>query len=161
MYEMTARASPPAHDPQFDGFLFAEVGEDRNGMRVSVLSALARLGVDPWQEARELAGLPEDSARERLDALIAKLPGVPSLILDHRAIAERLVALLPRFARVLRAPTGKPAAADDTAARTHEFAFVIFVILMLVGLALGPDQEPSAEAGGAGAPISESAAADR
>jgi len=33
----------------FDPFLFASVGEDRNGANVTVISALARLGLDPWK----------------------------------------------------------------------------------------------------------------
>lgn len=35
-------------NPHFDACLFARVGEDRNGILVSVPSALARLGVGPW-----------------------------------------------------------------------------------------------------------------
>jgi hypothetical protein len=41
---------------EFNAFLFARTGEDRNGMPVSVLSGLARLDMDPWQE--EAAQLP-------------------------------------------------------------------------------------------------------
>jgi hypothetical protein len=37
--------------PEFENFLFAPIGEDSNGMVLSVLSALARLDIDPWQEA--------------------------------------------------------------------------------------------------------------
>ena len=47
----------------FDDFLFAPIGEERNGMLLSVVSALARLNVDPWQEAANLAQLPRTSAR--------------------------------------------------------------------------------------------------
>jgi hypothetical protein len=36
---------------EYDDFLFASMGEDRNGLPLSVLSALARLDVDPWEEA--------------------------------------------------------------------------------------------------------------
>ena len=43
---------------EFNDFLFAPIGEDGNGMLVSVLSGLARLDVDPWQEAAKLAQLP-------------------------------------------------------------------------------------------------------
>jgi len=41
--------------PEFDEFLCAPIGADRNGTGLSVLSALARLNVDPWQEATSLA----------------------------------------------------------------------------------------------------------
>jgi hypothetical protein len=51
-------------------FLFAPIGEDRDGMLVSVLSGLARSDVDPWQEAARLAELPEETATQRLASLI-------------------------------------------------------------------------------------------
>jgi hypothetical protein len=38
------------HPPEFERFLYASVGEDRNGYVVTVLSTLARLGLDPWKE---------------------------------------------------------------------------------------------------------------
>jgi hypothetical protein len=53
--EMTRTVSIPGPGSDFDAFLFAPVGEERNGMLLSVLSALARLDVDPWQEAARLA----------------------------------------------------------------------------------------------------------
>jgi hypothetical protein len=40
---------------EFNDFLFAPIGEYRNGMLVSVLSGLTRSDVDPWQEAARLA----------------------------------------------------------------------------------------------------------
>ena len=52
--------------PEFENFLFAPIGADRNGMLLSVLSALARLDIDPWQEAAQLAALPEETATRRL-----------------------------------------------------------------------------------------------
>ena len=52
---MTHAALTPLIGPEFDEFLWASVGEDRNGTGLSVLSALARLDVDPWQEANSLA----------------------------------------------------------------------------------------------------------
>src|SRR5271168_41353 len=83
---------------EFDNFLFAPIGEDRNGMLLSVLSALARLDVDPWAEADQLAQLPGETATQRLALLIAALPEGPSAHLDPGAVATRLIALLPRRA---------------------------------------------------------------
>ena len=40
---------------EFDGFLFAPIGEDANGMLLSVISVLGRLNIDPWQEASEIS----------------------------------------------------------------------------------------------------------
>jgi hypothetical protein len=62
-------------------------------MPLSVLSALARLDVDPWSEAAVLAELPGDAARQRLATLIAELPAVANE--DPVATAARLVELLP------------------------------------------------------------------
>jgi hypothetical protein len=83
---------------EFDAFLFSPIGGERNGMLLSVLSALARLNVDPWQEAATLALLPGETATQRLAALIAALPDEPSAHRDPRTIAAGLIALLPRRA---------------------------------------------------------------
>jgi hypothetical protein len=47
---MSSSASVSVLGTEFDDFLFAPIGEDRNDMPLSVLSALARLDIDPWQE---------------------------------------------------------------------------------------------------------------
>jgi hypothetical protein len=82
--------------PEFDDFLYAAVGADRNEMPLSVLSALARLDVDPWKEASELSELPKATARLRLTSLIERLPGGRWAPADCGAIADRLIELLPR-----------------------------------------------------------------
>ena len=46
-------------------------------MLLSVLSALARLDLDPWREAAELARMPQQTARQRLTFLIEALPNQP------------------------------------------------------------------------------------
>lgn len=94
--EMTRPASVSRLGSEFDDFLFAPVGEDRNGMLLSVLSALTRLDVDPWQEAAKLARLPWNAATQRLASLIAALPDEPSAQRDPGTIAARLITLLPR-----------------------------------------------------------------
>jgi hypothetical protein len=80
---------------EFNDFLFAPIGEDKNGMLVSVLSGLARSDVDPWQEAAKLAQLPGDAATGELATLIGALPDRAASYPDPRTIATRLVALLP------------------------------------------------------------------
>jgi hypothetical protein len=90
----TAPMSVPG--PEFNAFLFAPIGEDRNGMLVSVLSGLARSDVDPWQEAAKLAQLPEEAATAELAGLIGGLPAGAVPHTDPRTIATRLIALLPR-----------------------------------------------------------------
>ena len=44
---------------EFNEFLFAFVGEEKSGQQLTVLSALARLGLDPWGEAARLSELPK------------------------------------------------------------------------------------------------------
>ena len=59
---MTLRPEYSLGNSTYNGFLHAEVGEDTNGTRLTVLTALTRLGVDPWVEAARLADLPRDVA---------------------------------------------------------------------------------------------------
>jgi hypothetical protein len=92
---VTAAASVTFFRPEFDDFLYAAIGADRNEMPLTVLSALSRLDVDPWAEAAELSELPKDTAAQRLASLIARLPG-GRWAQDAKAIADRLIELLPR-----------------------------------------------------------------
>jgi hypothetical protein len=96
--------------PEFDEFLCVPIGADRNGTGLSVLSALARPNVDPWQEATSLARMPREAAVVRLTALIDALPnegtiGIPT------TIAADLVALLPRGSS-LNVRSGSPICAS-------------------------------------------------
>jgi hypothetical protein len=94
------------HGVDFDRFLYAEVGEDRQGGLLSVVSALARVGVDPWGEAALLARMPVDNAVRSLCVLLAKLPAGSGQPADSVALATRLVALLPGRPRQLVSPEG-------------------------------------------------------
>jgi hypothetical protein len=78
-----------------NNFLFADVGVESSGMTLSVLSVLARLGMDPWQEAARLAQMPRTAAVEGLARIIAAMPSSLWSLPDATAIAARLVALLP------------------------------------------------------------------
>jgi hypothetical protein len=93
---MTHAALSPLIGSEFDEFLGASIGEDRNGTGLTVLSAFARLNVDPWQEARSLARMPRNAAVVRLNTLIDALPGEPAIETSDGTIAADLVALLPR-----------------------------------------------------------------
>src|SRR3954470_17816263 len=87
--------------PDLDPFLFAVVGGGRNGIPLSMISALTQLGLDPWDEAGRLAGLVKQDAVERLTGLLLRLPG-PNRPLEVEAqqIAVVLIDLLPRASRV-------------------------------------------------------------
>lgn len=80
---------------EFNAFLFAAIGEQENETPLSVLSALARLDVDPWQEAARLAQLPKDQAIQGLGSMIGGLPGGRWKASESSMIAARLVELLP------------------------------------------------------------------
>ena len=82
--------------PEFEDFLHAPIGMESNEMLLSVLSALARLNLDPWKEAAELSELPKEPATKRLAALIVRLPGGRWTQSDSMRIAHRLIELLPR-----------------------------------------------------------------
>jgi hypothetical protein len=77
---------------QLERFVYADVATEPNGMELSVLSALSRRGLDPWQEAQRLAHLPPSTAA---DGLAQILRALPVQALDAKATSERLVALLP------------------------------------------------------------------
>jgi hypothetical protein len=81
--------------PEMDSFLFAPVGGEVNGIPLSVLSALARLGLDPRAEAARLSRLTSDAAASQLGRLLARLPDRPWTAPDILRIAAKLVELLP------------------------------------------------------------------
>ena len=89
------RAYPPML-PEFDRFLFASVGEEVDGVPLSVLSALARLELDPWDEAARLAHLTREAAADQLAGMIAPLFDRRWSTLEVRRIANGLIERLPR-----------------------------------------------------------------
>ncbi len=109
----------------FDAFLFAPMGEDGNGMLLSVLTVLARLGIDPWLEAAELARLPEETATQRLTSFIAALPDAETVHPDPPRIAARLIALLPRVTSISASVTRNSGWRDcgQHFAKPHLYAF--------------------------------------
>ena len=92
---MTLRPEYSLGNSAYNAFLHAEVGEDSNGTRLTVLTALTRLGVDPWLEAARLSDLPRDVAVTALAATIARLPEGNWKAADSEAIAMRLANFLP------------------------------------------------------------------
>jgi hypothetical protein len=108
-----------------NGFLFADVGIEPSGNTLSVLSALARMGMDPWQEGGRLAKLPQLAAIDALAKFITVMPSSQWSLPDATAIASRLVALLP-------GGTKTAAVADmdgSKVSRTHFQFAVVFAIL--------------------------------
>jgi len=152
---MTRSALASALGSEFNDFLFAPIGNDRNDMPLSVLSALARLDVDPWQEAAALARLPRETAAQRLASSIASLPEWSSAHLEHGTIAARLIALLPRHADSGTPPRGTlPEAGEVSKFRVGLFMYAALLVFMLAGQWFAAGRQPPAEIDGARAPES-------
>jgi hypothetical protein len=153
--EMTYSASASRLGSEFDDFLFAPIGEDRNGMLLSVLSALARLDIDPWQEAAKLAGLPGETATLRLASFIVELPDEAAAHPDPATIAARLIALLPRPASPTnRSRTALLSAGAATYPRAVIYMYVIFMVCALGAQWIAADRQPPAQVGNVQAPAS-------
>ena len=65
-------------------------------MRLSVISALARTNVDPWEEATRLAAMPRAIAEKALLSILDLVSGRSWKSPEAAAIAARLVRLLPQ-----------------------------------------------------------------
>jgi len=125
----TAPMSVPGSE--FNDFLFAPIGEDSNGMLVSVLSGLARSDVDPWQEAAKLAKLPGELATRELAALIGALQDGAAPSSDPRTIAARLVALLPHPLGVDGVPQQTPKGVWAVMNSRPWWIYIVFMCFML------------------------------
>lgn len=96
---MTLRSGfGPAH-PEFEPFLLAEIGDDRNGLPVTVQSALARLDRDPQSEAVRIYEQSRDAAVRSLTDLIEALPEGSWTKLDARELAADLLTRMPHGRR--------------------------------------------------------------
>jgi hypothetical protein len=93
---MTLRRSFRLLRSDFDKFLFPTVGDEIDGMPLSIISALARLGLDPREEAGRLSLLNNREAVEQLARLIAEVPGSFRPLGEARVLADGLVGLLPK-----------------------------------------------------------------
>ena len=92
---MSNRPSILNFSSKYDGFLFAPICEEANGMHLSVLSALARMNVDPWEEAARLAAMPKAIIGRTLVSTLDSVPGRSWNSSETEVIAARLVRLLP------------------------------------------------------------------
>jgi hypothetical protein len=120
---MTKRTTQLAVESEFDAFLYASIGLENDGTFLSVLSALARRNVDPWDEAARLAGMPREAASHFLANLISAQPDGPVARADPQMQAERLTALLP-----FRATTSDPVMGG----RGQLMRYVIYYVVLTV-----------------------------
>ena len=125
---MAPMASVLGLGPEFDDFLFAAIGDDLNGMPLSVVSVLARVDLDPWQEAATLAALPAELATQRLTMLLAALPERTLQRTSAASTAVRLIALLPPRTN---ANTRLAAQRSDAASAAHPRTFLNSILIAI------------------------------
>lgn len=129
-----------AFKSDFDAFLLATIGADNinERMQLSVLSALARLDIDPWEEAAALSRLSREMATQKLTLLLAALPDEPSMRRDAGAIAARLIPLLPQRAASSVQSRAKSSDAETVGHAWRFKSIIIYAIYM--GLMLAAQQ---------------------
>lgn len=147
---MTLRPEYSLGHSEYNAFLFAAVGEEKIGLPLTVLTALARLGVDPWQEAARLSDLPRDAAVRAFAVTIAKLPEGDWKASDAEAIAARLVNWLPgRSAPPI--PSSAAARVRGTMNNSRPSTWLIwgavFVAVLLLTLYLQPERNLESPSG--------------
>jgi hypothetical protein len=124
-------------------FLFSPIATDGNGMHLTMLSTLARSGVDPWDEAASLAALSRESATQKVVQMLAGVPNGPSPGDQTASLAARLVAQLhaspiprlkpvPPTGAMLRG-TGLPLLSFSTLpARVKWTIYVVAALILMV-----------------------------
>lgn len=118
-----------------DAFLYASIGQDKNGVPLSMLSVFARRDTDPWEEAAKLCRLSKASAVSELSAMLDVGAGAPNspAPYDQALLAARLVALLP-----VRddSPLALSAPLIATLLNKHNAGIIYFFAILLLYLAM-------------------------
>jgi hypothetical protein len=119
--------------PEFDAFLFAQVGDDISDLPLTVVSVLARLDFDPWQEAAQLAAVSPESATQKLISILGTLPSPSLKPSDIPLIASHLVAMLPGPTALL-SPSLRdaPVAAGTALARSQANGLFLAIYLIVM-----------------------------
>ncbi len=126
-------AGIPGLRSDFNKFLYAPINELDDEAPFSVLSALARQNVDPWEEAAALTRLSRESAILRLTTLISSMTTGPSA---PAATAARLIALLPSFRR-FDLPSDDKSASDAARDLTPIIIYVIVGAMIIASAIVG------------------------
>jgi hypothetical protein len=90
---LPARSQP--NTSNLEAFLFSDIGIQQNEMPLTILSLLARAGLDPWVEAERLSHMSKPEAISSMVARISRAPASCRRHADVRELAKRLVARLP------------------------------------------------------------------
>ncbi|PPQ37616.1 hypothetical protein [Rhodoblastus acidophilus] len=143
------KAFPPL-GAEFEPFLYAVLYEDGHGMPLTMVSAIARSGADPWKEAARIAKMPKPLA---LDALAGLMPGRS----DATVIADRMLALLQPARRMATVPLIGGVHAKP---RWSPLVPAILILLLILTLAAVFRRTPHIDAGAfeqPAAPVAEKA----
>jgi hypothetical protein len=108
-------------------FLYALVYEQNNGTQVTVLSALVRANMDPWEEAGRLSTMPRATAEAALSAILRKSVDHKWTDSEIEAVSANLIQLLLEKER---------AGSAMSTFSTHSEVDPSIVWLMWLGLAL-------------------------
>ncbi|MGC9271804.1 hypothetical protein [Acidiphilium sp.] len=125
---------------EYNAFLFAPIGDEPTGLKLSVLSALARQNIDPWQEAATLARLSTSAARTRLAGEITSALGREN---DPNMVAANLIALLPRTVQIVPPTSDLATRLRGLGSNAHGHSAsmnikdIIVMILVMAGLTIG------------------------
>ena len=92
---MLGHASVSVSDVAYERFLYASICEQNNGTQVTVLSALVRADIDPWEEASRLATMPRAKAEATLSSILHQISDQNWTGPEVEAVSARLVQLLP------------------------------------------------------------------
>ena len=124
--------------PEFDTFLFASVGDEVDGVPLSVLSALSRLGLDPRDEAARLSHLTREAAAEQLARMIARLSDQRWTLSEARRIAGELIERLPPATTAGKPHRLKTGALPTPGSKASPFLiYLALLIALLVSLIAG------------------------
>ena len=117
-----------------DRFLYASICEDCNGVQLSVLSALARANVDPWEEAARLTTMPKATAEEALAAILHNASALNYDRSEAEAAAVRLIKLLPQDGEL-----GRSAHTDSARAQVnHSIFWAVWLSFIVAASLLSP-----------------------
>lgn len=116
------------HPPEFEPFLYAFIGEVPRGSPVTVLSALARLNLDP-----DLAAFGREAAATRFGALLSRVREVPALGNTHGPVGRKLARLLPdRSARLGGAGPVSRNGSRLTSSLVWAIAAALFIVVQMI-----------------------------
>lgn len=133
--------SPSVSSPTsiYNDFLFAPICEEANGMRLSVLSAFARVNVDPWEEATRLAAMAKADAERALVSTIDMVSGRGWRPTEAAVVAAQLIRLLPQGGGVATS-----AAAKIAGLRTQRTSYwLVWLCFAMAVSFLSPHRQPA------------------